>query len=544
MIIIGLIIIATYQYHFINFTWDDPFITWRYAENLTKGIGIVFNEGERVEGYSNLLYVLIFALLYKLHVYWGELRLLYPAKIMGSLTSFGLIWFTLKYATRLRSFRELGYPKAAIIIGFIAVINPYLHIWAMCGMETLLYPFLTLLGNLVLIDQIDNQNHGKIKSFIIAGLIFFLVSITRADGFVIVFATLVFLFFLLLRKTLTLRQCLVFFFSWLIPSLIVLAWRYWYYGDIFPMSYYSKATGGWPQIVAGLSQWWLGARTILGSFILYLFIYLPIFARKGRPGPAYSLIFSQALVYQLYIIYSGTDWLLGDRFFTHIIPQFELMLFAGISELLKLDPKFKTPLLLEHKLDKYRLRLIILIIVLIAGLNYQNISGFLVLKHGHFTSGYKNITDYLAGHAKNPWPSWMMIEYYDAGIWMKQNAKPTDLLAIGDIGAIPYISGVKVIDCLGLTDKYIAKLPGNFFYQKADIDYILGDKPGYNETRPDFIILEGFLRQGKDNKIYYEPWSPIFNNYMVLLFNDQRFQERYQLVYQKDFFLVFKLRSG
>ncbi|MGO8788779.1 MAG: hypothetical protein ACLQVL_15550 [Terriglobia bacterium] len=37
---------------------DDAFISYRYAENLARGEGLVFNPGERVEGYSNLLYLL------------------------------------------------------------------------------------------------------------------------------------------------------------------------------------------------------------------------------------------------------------------------------------------------------------------------------------------------------------------------------------------------------------------------------------------------------------------------------------------------------
>jgi len=37
---------------------DDAYISYRYAENLARGEGLVFNHGERVEGYSNLLYVL------------------------------------------------------------------------------------------------------------------------------------------------------------------------------------------------------------------------------------------------------------------------------------------------------------------------------------------------------------------------------------------------------------------------------------------------------------------------------------------------------
>lgn len=40
---------------------DDAYISYRYAENLARGQGLVFNRGERVEGYSNFLYVLVMA---------------------------------------------------------------------------------------------------------------------------------------------------------------------------------------------------------------------------------------------------------------------------------------------------------------------------------------------------------------------------------------------------------------------------------------------------------------------------------------------------
>lgn len=34
---------------------DDAYISFRYATNLIHGHGLVFNPGERVEGYSNFL---------------------------------------------------------------------------------------------------------------------------------------------------------------------------------------------------------------------------------------------------------------------------------------------------------------------------------------------------------------------------------------------------------------------------------------------------------------------------------------------------------
>src|SRR5215212_3588570 len=41
---------------------DDAYISFRYAYNLVEGHGLVFNEGEYVEGYTSLLWTLLMAL--------------------------------------------------------------------------------------------------------------------------------------------------------------------------------------------------------------------------------------------------------------------------------------------------------------------------------------------------------------------------------------------------------------------------------------------------------------------------------------------------
>src|ERR1700726_453708 len=40
---------------------DDAYIFLRYAENLARGVGAVFNEGERVEGFSSVSWTLMLA---------------------------------------------------------------------------------------------------------------------------------------------------------------------------------------------------------------------------------------------------------------------------------------------------------------------------------------------------------------------------------------------------------------------------------------------------------------------------------------------------
>ena len=48
---------------FFTFTNDDPFIVFRYADNLRRGIGPVMNAGERVEGFSSPLHLGLITLL-------------------------------------------------------------------------------------------------------------------------------------------------------------------------------------------------------------------------------------------------------------------------------------------------------------------------------------------------------------------------------------------------------------------------------------------------------------------------------------------------
>src|SRR5687768_17195064 len=42
-----------------QFTVDDSYISFRYARNWARGLGLVYNEGERIEGYTNFLWTII-----------------------------------------------------------------------------------------------------------------------------------------------------------------------------------------------------------------------------------------------------------------------------------------------------------------------------------------------------------------------------------------------------------------------------------------------------------------------------------------------------
>ena len=62
----GLAWLVAREMHFATWVDDDAFISFRYARNLAEGNGLVFNTGERVEGYSNFLWTVVMAGCHKL----------------------------------------------------------------------------------------------------------------------------------------------------------------------------------------------------------------------------------------------------------------------------------------------------------------------------------------------------------------------------------------------------------------------------------------------------------------------------------------------
>src|SRR5262249_29453547 len=50
-----------YSWNYLPIVMDDALISYRYSDRLLHGQGLTWNDGEFVEGYSNLLWVLLVA---------------------------------------------------------------------------------------------------------------------------------------------------------------------------------------------------------------------------------------------------------------------------------------------------------------------------------------------------------------------------------------------------------------------------------------------------------------------------------------------------
>lgn len=117
-----------------DYSMDDAFITFRYAENLVNGHGLVFNPGDSpVEGYSNFLFLLILS-----GLHWLGGGTLLSAKVIG-LTSFALtgwLWFR----------RYQNDSSALWLIGPLFLLCPLTAFWGSSGLELGLHALIIVLA--------------------------------------------------------------------------------------------------------------------------------------------------------------------------------------------------------------------------------------------------------------------------------------------------------------------------------------------------------------------------------------------------------------
>ncbi|MCW8130252.1 MAG: hypothetical protein KIS92_07885 [Planctomycetota bacterium] len=235
----------------LHYAWtgDDFYIGLRYAKNFVAGHGLVFNPGERVEGYTNFLWVLWTALGLKTSVApeaWSNL---------GSIACY-LAALALLFANHLRA-RALGaaggwaLPAAALL----GAVTPDWNSYATSGLETSCYAMLLLAGFLLL-----TWDECTLRRCFGAGLVLGLANLTRPDAAILgVLGGL----FVLWRGRDRLRCACVYAGAFALVWYPHMYWRMSYYEDVFPNTYYAKSAydtyyaQGWMYLKLFFARYWI-----------------------------------------------------------------------------------------------------------------------------------------------------------------------------------------------------------------------------------------------------------------------------------------------
>ena len=442
--------------------FDDAMISMRYAYNLAHGFGPVWNAGERVEGFTNPLWVGLMALVHLLPIPLAQTSLV--VQWAGAVLMAGTLFFVKRIVEHFTDdmFAMLG------AVALTAFYQP-LHSWALLGMEVSL---LGLLLSAAIYLSFDRARFPVWTYILLA--VSTLVRFDMAVPYIVVLAVLFFA-----DKNRRWAHLLV---GGLLLALFLggqsLA-RHAYYGEWLPNTYYLKVEG-WPATL----------RLLRGAYALALFIYysnwililLPLsltFFRRDWRVVLLTLVMFGQMAYSVYV--GGDAWEDhggANRFIATAMPLLFACLMLAIEEIrqemaAELGDR-KGPLALT--------RLAWLTIFVIALLNFNALMGdWKSIERWAF----QRRPDYTAGNERN----------LRIALALQETTKPGASVAVIGAGTIPYLLPQDyAIDILGKADPYIAHQNVRVPMSIADVPTM---RPGhmkwdyaytFGELKPDIIV--------------------------------------------------------
>jgi hypothetical protein len=408
---------------YLWFVCDDAYITFRYAANLAGGLGAVFNVGERVEGYTNFLWMLLSALVVRLGGTPEAWMAVVSAGCALATVAAVMLW---------------GSPWA----GFLLAASAGFAAWATSGLETALFTMLVTLGYLGLARGIA----------VGAGLALGLAALTRPEGLLIGACAGVWFGFHGAGSSGSRRAAWLPLALWAACVVPHLLWRFSYYGHWVPNTFAIKSPG-LASIAGGLAY----LAESAGRLHLYVLAF-PLVAlvtirssARGPRSPArvnapWELLAAMALPYLAYVATTGGDFMPLYRFVAPMLPLFAIASAAGVVAL-------------HARLGStWGMAIGVVVVVLFGGLNLMESQR----EQGAWTRGPIESVGLTRRNAAN----WGRV-----GERLKDLSQPSDTLATTAAGIIPYVTNLYTIDMLGLVAPDLSNYrrlpsdrPGHTFY--------------------------------------------------------------------------------
>ena len=451
-----------------NFVTDDAFISFVYAKNLVEHGALVFNVGERVEGYTNFLWTLILAA--------GMAVRIAPevsSRVLGTLCGALTLLVAARAMRRLRGAATPS-PLWDVLPALILAGIPGYACWSSGGLETQLFTLLCTAGATAYLEvhlaEAPTAGLGR------AGLLVGLAALTRPEGYLLCGLLGLHRLIVKLRTGASLRERLVptggelrFIACFLLLTVPHLLWRRSYYGYWVPNTFYIKSSGGAAAWSQGLYYLLAFARD-QKLFVLPL-LWAVGLVRRVDAGAQRRYLALGAVTYLwtaaflLYVVSVGGDFMGLYRFVLPIVP---LNVLCGALGLWRLGAGAESES--GAPVRGWALGLTALLLGLHAVNAYfvdRHALGFIGADRGIDTPGY--------------------LRYYTSdraaiGKWLGQNVRPDDYQVVGGAGAQVYYAGIRALDSFGLSDAYVAHKvapvstrPG---HQKfAPLDYVLAQHP-------------------------------------------------------------------
>ena len=295
-----------------DFRVDDAYITFSYSKNIALGHGAIYSHDLRVEGYSNFLWMLLLAIGEFFHI---------DSMLFARVLSFAFLGVGVAavYVTvRRRAARWAGMVAVVLLACCSDLVRA-----ALSGLETAAFSASLAVAWAAYLAEHPARRRWSLWAFLPLALL-------RIDGFVPMVAVIVFEFAsALVGRRLRWKR----FLLWLLPAcsiwMLYFAWRYNYYGLLFPTTYYAKSLvtayeplRGWRQLAEVVEDY--------GAIWLLPLAMVPLL--RGPRREALTLlwaIFSQAA----YAGKAGGDWMPFWRFVQPVVPLVCMLVGLGFATL-------------------------------------------------------------------------------------------------------------------------------------------------------------------------------------------------------------------
>ncbi len=419
-LLLPVVLVGINMWRVRSFTIDDAYISYRYARNLARGLGLVYNAGERIEGYTNFLWTVLLA---------GAIRVgLDPdvtAKILGALSAFGALGFTYLLAERLKPFEVLPCVATWLLASSI-VFSGY----AVFGLETSFFVFLLLAGTWLFFRESDaavaalpKPDRGAWnRALPLSGLVFGLAGITRPEAPMYIGILMLFLGRRFFSGQNILRGAL-----FVLPVAAHVLWRRSYYGTWLPNTLSAKTGDLSAQIGWGWDYFQKYATTVGPVLYLGIFGVAVSYVARRREALAFAVI---AVLVAAYIVCVGGDWMPAYRFASPFEPFAFLLVDLAARDII--DRRSR-----------------------VATLAFAGFAAVVMAQRGgSLESGRRWILN-----EDRAWRD----RTEGTARWLLEHKPGT--LALGDIGYIGYVTDYPILDLLGLVDPVISKLPGAYTWK-------------------------------------------------------------------------------
>ncbi|MBX7246368.1 MAG: hypothetical protein K1X53_12800 [Candidatus Sumerlaeaceae bacterium] len=402
--------------------FDDAMISMRFARNLASGYGLVWNPGgERIEGYTNLLWTLYMAGAHLLPVSLEKVSLV--IQVTCALCLLGNLWT----AGRLSRAVFPAYPVAELsTLLFVAFFYP-LNKWSMTGMEVGPLAWIVTGSMLLAVRGLTEQRFSP-WPYVLLGV----GILVRLDVTVVFLA--MWMVLLIQMREFRLRTVV-----WGLAMLILALgsqtlFRWMYYGDLLPNTYYLKMTG-FPPVYRIAHGAMVFAR--FATEMLWFPLLIPAFAalwwRDSRVALLLAVFWAQCS-YSVYVGGDAWDKAGGTNRFITIVMPLAFVLWTGTMARWMAQPGQQRG---------------------------RQVLGTLILALTFGTSNRVHIHD-----APLDWLLWYRPQHTDgnqpsvqAALDLKAFTEPKAKIAVIWAGALPYFADRECIDVLGKCDRKIAHMP-------------------------------------------------------------------------------------